>query len=336
MTIAYYKVLDHEDQGVALFIDQFKGKPRLEAWAKAYLRQVQRLEDACWDVLLMRNLDKSVGVQLDTIGLLVGELRQDRNDTKYRRFIRARVRINRSKGNTKDVLGVLGIITSTPLHFKEFQPACLYIELDEIADEDPVLLYGQLRDTKAGGVKLSLVVPTSNTMAAMPRTFNGTSDLAHAAGDANVTRAQITGDTEPFVLVNGADLQTEINGIAITARFYTADFVSIGAATAAEVAAVWNRDQRRSGAIAINVAGAIRLQTRRKGTTATIRIIGGSANVGTALNFSNVVQTGTGTTTFGLCADAVTIRDPNAEPVTAPLGPPMVFSISPDETPEAA
>ncbi len=334
MTIAYYKVLDHEDQGIALFIDQFKGKPRLEAWAKAYLRQVQKLENASWDVLLLRFLDSAVGVHLDVIGRLVGELRQDRDDTTYRRFIRARVRINRSKGNTVDVLDVLGIITTTPLHFKEFQPAALWVQLDQIADEDPVLLYGQLRDTKAGGVKLTLIVPTTNTLAAMPMTYNGTTDADHAVGDANTTAPQIDGAAEPFVLADGMTLLVTIKGNATTMMFDADDFAVVGAATAAEVAAVWNRDQRRSGARAFDVAGVIRLVGAQKGTRGTIEVTGGTAN--TALGFSNVAVAGTGDTTFGFLADAVTMRDPSAPPVVRPIGPPVILSVTPDETPEDA
>ncbi len=49
---------------------------------------------------------------------LVGEPRKGRDDTTYRRFIRARIRINRSEGTAKDIFDVLGLITSSPWHLQ--------------------------------------------------------------------------------------------------------------------------------------------------------------------------------------------------------------------------
>jgi hypothetical protein len=220
-------VLNHVEQGTGLFLEQYKDKPILYAWAKVYLRQVQLLEDAIWDVILRRTLEKAVGAQLDTIGQLVDEKRRDRTDELYRVFIGAKILVNRSKGSTKDILDLLAVITATALRFKEFKPACLYVELLAIPEHDPVLIFSYLRDAKAGGVKLSFVSPTSDTLAAEPRSWDE------------------------------ADVEAQ----------------SLGDATA--------MDQ-----------------------------------------------------TFGLLSDAVTLRDPAAEPIVAPPGPPVVLYVTPSFGPE--
>lgn len=200
------RIISHVGDGLDRLLTQYKGRPRLKGWASAYLRQVQVLEDAAYDVLIARMIDNAIGVQLDVIGRIVGEFRSGRVDTVYRRFLRARIRINRSQGNTQDVLDVLAIITSTPLFFTEYQPACLYIALSQIADEDPVLLYSMLRDTKAGGVKLVFIVPTTNTLQALPRSvgyaLDGTDGDASAfvSGSAGFSAA---GATFPAGIVGG-------------------------------------------------------------------------------------------------------------------------------------
>lgn len=178
-------VLDHVEQGLNLLIDQYKGKPRLTGWLKAYLRQVQDLEDAAYDVLIKRLIYNAQDAQLDVIGKIVGELRDGRDGEAYRIGIYARVRINRSRGNVDDVLAVLALITTTPVVFHEYRNACLSLTFLAVTEYDPVAIYKPLSETKAAGVKFTMIVPTTNTLMLLPMTWNGTSDPDHAVGDAN-------------------------------------------------------------------------------------------------------------------------------------------------------
>lgn len=177
--------IDHVGQGLALFINQYRNKPRFAAWASAYLKQCQQLEDAIYDVLIKRLIENAVGVQCDAIGRIVGEYRRGLDDATYKIFIAARVRINRSRGNVDDVLAVLALVTKTPAEFREYRPSCLFLNFLEIVDQDVVLIYTMLRDTKAAGVKLTMIVPTSDTVEFLPMDAEfGTSNLNHAVGDA--------------------------------------------------------------------------------------------------------------------------------------------------------
>jgi uncharacterized phage protein gp47/JayE len=90
------------------------------------------------------------------------------------------------------------------------------------------------------------------------------------------------GSAEPYVLSDGQTLLVKVDGGSIqTATFNTGDFVDIGAATAAEVAAVLNTDI--TGQAANDAGGYVRAASdNADGETSTIEVTGGTA---TALNF---------------------------------------------------
>ncbi len=238
--------IDHVGQGLGLMISQYRGRPRLAGWLRAYLNQCQLLEDAIYDVLIKRLIQNAEGVQCDVIGRIVGELRQGLNDATYKIFIAARVRINRSRGNVTDVLDVYRMITATTTIFNEYRPAGLFFELLTIPDHDPVLLYTLLHDTRAAGVLLSMISPTTDTEAFRPLNIGDANSPTHAVGDASDTSATITStNAGPYVLADGMTLTGTVDGLAFTFTFHTADFVAIGAATVAEVITVLNRERRR-------------------------------------------------------------------------------------------
>lgn len=97
------------------------------------------------------------------------------------------------------------------------------------------------------------------------------------------------GNTETYALSNGQTLTVKVDqGAEQTATFETADFVAIGAATAAEVAAVIDTDI--SGATAADEGGMPRITSDTDGTGSAIQVTGGTAN--TALGFPTVLIKG--------------------------------------------
>ena len=156
-----YRVANHVERGKALILAQYRDRPLFTAWLVSYLRQVQCLEDATYDVILSRYLDRATHAQLDLIGKLVGEERLGRADGVYRIFIAARIRINRSFGRAQDLYDVYNIICDAPKTFTDVPPANILLELLEPPNIDPALLLGMLRDTKAAGVGLQMVVATA-------------------------------------------------------------------------------------------------------------------------------------------------------------------------------
>ncbi len=72
-----------------------------------YISQIQELEQVFFQLINERTLAAAAGVQLAGIGSIVGEERNGRNDTVYRRAIEARILINLSNGTLEDVLAVV-------------------------------------------------------------------------------------------------------------------------------------------------------------------------------------------------------------------------------------
>jgi hypothetical protein len=116
---------------------------------------------------------------------------------------------------------------------------------------------------------------------------------------------QTSGNTEPFALVNGDVLDVEIDGGATqNITFLTGQFVSIGAATAAEVAAVING--ALVGGSAADAAGAVTITSDSRGTGAGVQVTGGTANAVGKLNFPTSLVSGTGNV---VDIDAVTVAE---------------------------
>jgi hypothetical protein len=107
-------VVDHVAEGLALLIDQYKGRPRLEGMLRSYLEEIQEFEVAAHQVLNGYIVDNAVGAQLDVIGRVVGQKRKGQSDETFRVYLRARIAANRSRGTTNDLLRVLSLATSSP------------------------------------------------------------------------------------------------------------------------------------------------------------------------------------------------------------------------------
>jgi hypothetical protein len=98
-------------------------------------------------------------------------------------------------------------------------------------------------------------------------------------------------NSEPYALVNGQTLTVSIDGGAVqTITFNTAAFVDIGAATAAEVAAVING--QLVGGFADLDGGDPRIKSDKRGTSSGVNVTGGTANA--ALGFTTGNTAGTG------------------------------------------
>ncbi len=127
----------------------------------------------------------------------------------------------------------------------------------------------------ASGLTLLVAV---NGGAAATATFTGVA----------ATRLSTTG---PYVLSNGMTLTLAFDGGSVqTVTFSTAQFVSIGAATPAEVAAVINASV--TGGSASVDTNAVRLTSDRKGTGSGVNVTGGTANTPLTFTTGNVAGSG--------------------------------------------
>ena len=101
----------HTAEAKALLVEQYKGKPKIEALLASWVDELQEVEDVLFDLFDAFLLDNAVGDQLDFIGKMVGELRKNRSDADYRLFVKARIAINRSNGKPEEILSILRIVS---------------------------------------------------------------------------------------------------------------------------------------------------------------------------------------------------------------------------------
>lgn len=156
---------DHVGAGLDLLLEQFKEKPKLEAWLSVLLGQVQDVEGALWQLLTERDIERAEGAQLDGLGAIVGEPRNGKGDELYRTHIRVRVAVLKSNGRVEELLAILSLLYGEVLTVwvreslmgLEFD---LRNEYDENAPPDVVVRI--LRQAKAGGVRLELQYPVGS------------------------------------------------------------------------------------------------------------------------------------------------------------------------------
>ncbi len=175
------KNTQHTAEGLLLFIDRYKNKPRLASLISIFLDQVQELEDALFELITDRTIDAAVGVQLDILGAIVGQ--PDRLglsvDDEYRTIIKARIKVNRSDGHAEQLIEILRLITTltgvlqpAEILLLDTPPAAIRISLlTDIGTLDPGIAFNLLDDARGAGIKLDFIYTT--TVKADTFTFGG-------------------------------------------------------------------------------------------------------------------------------------------------------------------
>lgn len=121
----------------------------------------QSIEDALQQLFSQRSVTTAIGEQLNVLGRLVGQPRNGMSDTDFRRLIRARISVNRSKGTITDVLVVAELVLDEAgayLHIDNQGNAALVLRIEDIITDWAVadLVIKMLRDTVAAGVRIIL------------------------------------------------------------------------------------------------------------------------------------------------------------------------------------
>lgn len=155
--MSYEKKDNHVEEGLSKLISQFRKKPKILALTTVYIQQLQELEDALSDLLTETNLGNAVGIHLDNIGAIVGELRLGRSDSQYRIAISARILLNTSNGTIEDVIALA--IASTEIlltiEITEYFPASFNARIVEVIDPlvvDTDAIAAIISSGKPGGV----------------------------------------------------------------------------------------------------------------------------------------------------------------------------------------
>lgn len=138
-------------------ISYFRRGPRNRAFLDGVVSQVQDLEDSSQSLYLLTRLPYALGVNLDVLGRIVGELRAGRADEDYRAAIRTRILVNASDGKTEQLIAiVLSILPTTTVGIAEYSPPALSITVGDLGSVTPDTMYRMLFQAKAAGVRLEL------------------------------------------------------------------------------------------------------------------------------------------------------------------------------------
>lgn len=158
------RINDHADSAPTLLTDMFANKAKTAALLKALTRPFDGLESVIWDVLNLRQLGGfAYGIHLDWLGKIVGENREGRSDASFEKAIRIRIRVNRSQGQTSDILDVLALWSSLATYQENF-PASF--EATSYNDPDAaalIKLLGQAKAVTTYGVLLTTAWPSNQT-----------------------------------------------------------------------------------------------------------------------------------------------------------------------------
>lgn len=192
---------DVAEQAVLDLSPAFWGKPRISAFVYAFGVQLQELETAIFEVIDGRLLTNAVGVQLATLGRLVGEPRYGRTDDEYRIAIRGRILVNRSVGRFSDLLKILELMRpgETYSWFEDTAEVEFESESTEHDFDREALAFLQL--ARAAGVRLQMTAPYDDEdefSTAADWTATGlVADATHGFGDSTTAT---TGGKLRFVL----------------------------------------------------------------------------------------------------------------------------------------
>ena len=183
-------VTDHVESGKALLTTVFR-KPVIQALLASWLKQVQALEDATWQVYNAFGLDDAVGAQLDAIGSVVGLDQGDiATDDLYRRALRAWVIANRSRGRDANLHALAAAaLDGEGYDLSAWSPANLVVTPVVPVDIGAELFARILRRATADGVGVQLVAPVddSSTFAFSLDSETSTTSSSRGWADASQT-----------------------------------------------------------------------------------------------------------------------------------------------------
>ena len=158
------QITDHAAQAKARLLFQYQGKANIEALLDSLGgQQIQDLENILFDIGSRLDIDNSEGVQLNNIGLIVGQPRNGQDDITYRLFLKAKAGVNVSEGDVERVLSVWKIITGgTVIQVTDVYPAGVELFSDvPVPDALASAAFGLMQDVVSAGVRVqsSLISP---------------------------------------------------------------------------------------------------------------------------------------------------------------------------------
>lgn len=141
-------------------VTQFRDKPNLTAFIKAFAAQTTELKAIASDLRDNRWLDTAEGAQLDGLGRILGLERGGWGDEQYRARLRVRIRILLADGTPENIIETLSLLANTNdarVQLIETYPAELRIVMGSaVTEEEQDALREAALSIKPPGVALWL------------------------------------------------------------------------------------------------------------------------------------------------------------------------------------
>jgi hypothetical protein len=156
-------------------------------FVQAFAAQIQNLENATWDTMLLRRIDVATGAQLDSLGEIVGETRQGKIDADYKIAILAKIQMNASCGEPERLIAAVKALTgATVVEYQDIFPATVYInfESDTVVSDQ---LYNYLQRLLPAGVRLILTQSDDDDTFMFASGSSSESDSSHGFADLTQT-----------------------------------------------------------------------------------------------------------------------------------------------------
>jgi hypothetical protein len=156
------RIPNHVEKALDTMLSQFNGATGLQALVRLTVEEVQTVENESFDLISQRQLDSSVGAQLDVYGKIVGQPRFGLPDADYRRLIRVRIQTNRTKTTIEEQIAiVLGATGALRVRYTPTYPAAYELEWEVPSPNSATmrtLILDFLLDARPAGVKLGAAV----------------------------------------------------------------------------------------------------------------------------------------------------------------------------------
>ncbi len=152
------QITRHFGEALVKLVPPFWGKPRVAALLQSYLIQIQDIEDTTWAVLEIRDIDSADAARLAVLGQIVGQPNFGWDLETYRKVVRARIRVSRSRGLTNDIIEVVRLILQPAdgevVRVFHYAPATMAIlPTLEVSEEDTTALAFLMPKARAAGVQ---------------------------------------------------------------------------------------------------------------------------------------------------------------------------------------
>jgi len=121
----------HPSRGVSRLLEQFKGKPRIESFTLALMKQAQALEYASWQLLSERSIESAAGVWLDALADVLGIARDGSTDEELRGRVLVEIAVLGSSCTGPELAAIATAFASgVPARVETWRPCEAAVVLD--------------------------------------------------------------------------------------------------------------------------------------------------------------------------------------------------------------